>query len=291
MIINGKEFPQKSLRIRNTEKADRNIRRIIVHSGKFHADDVFAAAILLMIWPDAEVERKGAVEKGEYDHDAETIVTDIGHGKFDHHQPDAEIRENGNRYAACGLVFREFGELLFEGNAEAADTFEKEYIYPIEITDNGGVSNPLSRFISSLNPSWDCGKNSDERFAEAVAFAQTVIFREIERAESEERALAIVREALDASDGIVVVLPRELPWQETLSSTNAVYAVFPANRGGISLRAVPLRKGDRTPKKPLPKQWLTQKPEGCVFVHPALFAASFLTEEAAVSAARKALVM
>ena len=69
------------------------------HSGKFHADDVFSAALLLYLNPEIMITRGNRVPE-----DFDGIVFDIGRGQYDHHQKDSRIRENGIPYAAFGLL-------------------------------------------------------------------------------------------------------------------------------------------------------------------------------------------
>ena len=69
------------------------------HAGKFHADDVFATALLQIIRPDIRITR-GFVVPDDFD----GIVYDIGFGMFDHHQEPREYRANGIPYAAFGLL-------------------------------------------------------------------------------------------------------------------------------------------------------------------------------------------
>lgn len=68
------------------------------HAGKFHADDVFATALLQIIRPDIRITR-GFVVPDDFD----GIVYDIGFGMFDHHQEPREYRANGipMRPSAC----------------------------------------------------------------------------------------------------------------------------------------------------------------------------------------------
>ena len=61
------------------------------HGGKFHADDVFSSALLLYFNPEITITRGNKVPE-----DFEGIIFDIGRGKYDHHQRDSRIRENGN---------------------------------------------------------------------------------------------------------------------------------------------------------------------------------------------------
>ena len=74
------------------------------HSGKFHADDVFSAALLLYLNPEITITRGNRVLE-----DFDGIVFDIGRGRYDHHQKDSRVRENGIAYAAFGLLWEELG--------------------------------------------------------------------------------------------------------------------------------------------------------------------------------------
>lgn len=69
------------------------------HAGKFHADDVFATALLQIIRPDIRITR-GFVVPDDFD----GIVYDIGFGMFDHHQEPRECRANGIPYAPRPVV-------------------------------------------------------------------------------------------------------------------------------------------------------------------------------------------
>ena len=60
------------------------------HAGKFHADDVFATALLQILRPDIKITRGFTVPD-----DFDGIVYDIGFGMFDHHQEPREYRANG----------------------------------------------------------------------------------------------------------------------------------------------------------------------------------------------------
>ena len=101
------------------------------HSGKFHADDVFSAALLLYLNPEITITRGNRVPD-----DFEGIVFDIGRGRYDHHQKDSRVRENGIAYAAFGLLWEELGaEILGE---ELADKFDESFVQPLDNNDNTG---------------------------------------------------------------------------------------------------------------------------------------------------------
>ena len=69
------------------------------HSGKFHADDVFSAALLLYLNPEITILRGNRVPE-----EFAGIVFDIGRGRYDHHQKDSRVRENGIAFSGRNLV-------------------------------------------------------------------------------------------------------------------------------------------------------------------------------------------
>ena len=83
---------------------------------------------------------------------------DIGDGKYDHHQKNSRVRENGVPYAAFGLLWEQFGhELLSKVDAQA---FDEYFIQPIDQSDNTGEENIISLIISVaviLNQNVLCG--------------------------------------------------------------------------------------------------------------------------------------
>ena len=81
------------------------------HGGKFHADDVFSAALLQIVRPDVRIQRGFEVPE-----DFEGLVFDIGDGMFDHHAEPRETRPNGVPYAAFGKLWRGLGPGLVGEN-------------------------------------------------------------------------------------------------------------------------------------------------------------------------------
>ena len=101
------------------------------HAGKFHADDVFATALLQILRPDIRITRGFTVPD-----DFDGIVYDIGFGMFDHHQEPREYRANGVPYAAFGLLWRVLGPgLVGERQARLID---ENFIQPLDLNDNTG---------------------------------------------------------------------------------------------------------------------------------------------------------
>lgn len=111
------------------------------HAGKFHADDVFATALLQILRPDIRITRGFTVPD-----DFDGIVYDIGFGMFDHHQEPREYRANGVPYAAFGLLWRVLGPgLVGERQARLID---ENFIQPLDLNDNTGEQNSLCDAIS-----------------------------------------------------------------------------------------------------------------------------------------------
>ena len=63
------------------EQIKKKDARAFTHGGKFHADDVFSAALLFYINPKITILRGNRVPD-----DFDGIVFDIGRGAYDHHQ-------------------------------------------------------------------------------------------------------------------------------------------------------------------------------------------------------------
>ena len=91
--------------IKTTKKAVE--AKLITHAGSMHADDVMATYILSKVFGEVKVLRTCKVPDNLSE---DVIIYDIGFGQYDHHQKGGNgTRENGVPYAACGLIWKEFG--------------------------------------------------------------------------------------------------------------------------------------------------------------------------------------
>lgn len=252
------------------------INKIMVHAGIFHMDDVMCVAMMKLLIPSIQVERVNKVPESI---PAGTIVADIGLGKYDHHQHDAKLRNDGMKRAACGLLFEDFGDLLFPSKI-SRDKFETEFIIPIEDQDNGGYRNPLSIAVKSMNPSWMSDKDENEAFNEAVDFVLSIVENEIKRAEAEVEAGKEAKDIIKNADDIrLVVLDRYLPISSILSDAGCMYMIFPSKRGGFCVNSM-------KNKTLLPYQWMNNPPEGLIFIHTEAFTSTFDTLEHAINAGK-----
>ena len=214
------------------------------HGGKFHADDVFSTALLQILRPDIQVTR-GFVVPDDFD----GIVYDVGGGMFDHHSEPRECRPNGVPYAAFGLLWRLLGaQLVGEHQARLLD---ENFIQPLDLNDNTGEQNSLADAIGSFNPLWDSKDDPDVCFWRAVPVAKQILENEIAAANAVNRADDTVRRAYASMKDGIVVLPAYMPWKNGLYKTDAIFVVYPSQRGGYSAQCVNDHRTKRS-KQPFP---------------------------------------
>ena len=242
------------------EQIKKKDARAFTHGGKFHADDVFSAALLFYINPEITILRGNRVPD-----DFDGIVFDIGRGAYDHHQRDSRVRENGVPYAAFGLLWEAVGaEILGE---ELAEEFDEAFVQPLDHNDNTGEKNELANLIGNFNPTWDAQGGNDEAFFQAVSVAGMILENKFERYRGNERADRRVEEILeehrqavtsgkrDSEDAKILILPEFVPCQKRLSETEIAFVIFPSNRGGYCIQ--PQKKEySMNYKCSFPKQWL-----------------------------------
>jgi len=282
---------------------------VATHPGNFHADDVFAIAVLELVHGELEIVRTRDPEAQA----AADLRVDVGGhsdpatGDFDHHQKGgAGERENGLRYASFGLVWREHGAAL-AGSEEAAAAIDERLVCGVDANDVGQtLIEPLiddirpmsvSGVIAALNPSWDeelSPAEEDERFAQAVALARGMVEREIAGAAAFDRARGLVAAAIRrAEDPRVIELDSNMPWREAVITTapEALYVVYPKSDGWGS-QAVPREVGSFENRLSFPADWrgrsgadlvaATGVPDA-VFCHAAGFYASAGSREGIVA--------
>jgi uncharacterized UPF0160 family protein len=247
--------------------------RVATHDGSFHADEVFAIAALGLLGEGLEIERT---------RDRDTVAqadvrVDVGFrydpetGDFDHHQRDFElVRENGIRYASFGLIWREFGGRICDGDEDVARAIDMTLVQPVDANDTGQqLSRPIidgvypmtiNGVIGGFNGRWDetlTPVQERERFDRAVELAHGVLTREIAAAISARRVVLIVREAIEtAEDPRVIELPVNSPWKQVVvpEAPDALFVIYP-KRQGYGLETVPRHLGSFENRLDLPAEW------------------------------------
>jgi uncharacterized UPF0160 family protein len=246
---------------------------VATHDGSFHADEVFAVAALGLLGEPLEVVRtrdRDALAQAD-------LRVDVGFrddpctGDFDHHQRDFDAaRPNGVRYASFGLVWREFGAGVCDGDQDIADAVDEVLVQSVDANDTGqrlsqslidGVRPmTISGIIGGFNARWDETLSPEQdrgRFDAAVALAHGILAREVASAASGRRSQRIVREAIaEAADPRVVELPVNAPWKQVLvpEAADALFVIYP-KRQGFGLEAVPRELGSFDNRRDLPATW------------------------------------
>ena len=102
------------------------------HDGRFHADEIFALAVLNIFYTDLEIVRS----RDENVYKNADIIVDVGHVYdaenliFDHHQRSFSLkRESGIPYASFGLVWKQYGELLC-GSSKISEYIDSVVVHP-----------------------------------------------------------------------------------------------------------------------------------------------------------------
>ncbi len=170
------------------------VLKIAVHDGGFHSDDVFAVAILTLIYSKYEIFRtrnEGVLRVMD-------LRVDVGGrynpatGFFDHHQKEfTKTRNNEIPYASAGLIWKSFGGKLVNSK-EAFDYIDRKIMQPIDADDNGIslctgdiVPYSIQNIVSTFSPIWNLkNPNYDDAFNDAVSFVKELLKKEIEGANS-----------------------------------------------------------------------------------------------------------
>ncbi|MGL4346388.1 MAG: MYG1 family protein [Cellulosilyticaceae bacterium] len=294
--------------------------RMAVHSGVFHADEVFGVAMMTGIIEGLEVIRT----RDEAVLATCDLVADVGGGKYDHHQADKKLREDGIPYSAFGLLWQDFGVEYIKANfkeltdetqmQEVADKIAKEFITQIDASDNGVDVNTyevpvttISQVISSFMPFGGSSEEVEEGFEEAVAFARKFFFKVVRKRVEYYANFNYVKEQLEAQnveDTHYLVLEKTVGWKDPVFTLDpeekVLFVVFEDISGSWRVQTVPKEPKSFEARKDLPKAWgglrdeeMSQVTgvEGCVFCHPGLFICGHQTKEGALALAQMAVAL
>lgn len=277
----------------------------ITHSGTMHADEVFATAFLDLYFQNITVYRTNQVPENL---DSDVLVYDIGRGKFDHHQLDAEKRENGIPYSSFGLLWREFGKdyLTREGFSNIEKLFlgiDSDLVEGIDGDDNGvfpKIEAPykvkaIPQIIRIFNPSFDSNENENDQFMKAVELAKSILKEEFIYMNGKVMADEKVGNILDHRDlqQKYLILEEYIPYEDALlrheNTDNILFVAFPSNRGGYAIKTVPISIEDKNPRMAFPEEWAglvdqeletVSQIEGLGFCHTGRFIVNCKTKEA-----------
>ena len=275
---------------------------LATHDGTFHADDVFAFSILFYLHPTASLIR---TRQDELLQKAD-IVFDVGRGQYDHHSLQKQYR-NDIPYASAGLIWRDFGKRVLEKEQIPQNWIEKTHriiderlFQGIDALDNGvAVTQTIqlhhvSDTIYHFNKQWnEPNKNEDELFKKAASFATTILLNMINQQLAVINAYDVVKNAYyNRMDEEILILPHSCPWTSALfdldKKEEVLFVVYPDQKKGYRLQAVPKGSGTFENRKDLPKYWAGKEGlalenmtgvSDALFCHPGRFIAGAMSFE------------
>ncbi|MDG6774665.1 MYG1 family protein [Thiomicrorhabdus sp. ZW0627] len=223
---------------------------LVTHSGRFHADEVFAISMILMLG-EQEIVRS----RDQEIIDQAEIVLDVGAEydpetlRFDHHQNSfTRTREDGTPYATAGLVWEHFGKEILakkglEGDYEqqfALEWVDQKIIKDIDAVDNGMfVDDPrpsVSMLIGMMNvSSTDEVELQDAAFKQAIELTTNIMENFISAAIKEAEVVQELEACAENIDEGILVLEENLPFKDFIRSrpdiTRVVYPKGPEGYG------------------------------------------------------------
>ncbi len=290
---------------------------VATHSGTFHADDVFAYAILKTATGGrlALTRSRDGATLARAD-----VVFDVGGlydpaaRRYDHHMRDKPLRADGAPYSSAGLIWRDFGSeavraLLPQAGPETVAavwlSVDQGLVRDVDLMDNGATL-PMPGHVSTLLEAWNPTFAEDSRdenaaFHDAVQLAAAVMARACAHAHAAVLAKDTVAEAARrAPHPAILVLERRVPWEDAvfdLGLSEVLYVVRPAGNDW-TCSAVPPEKGSFAQRQPLPDAWAGLRDEAlaaisavadATFCHPARFVCGARSRDGALALARLAV--
>lgn len=293
---------------------------LVTHDGNFHADDVFAAAIL-QIYLDQKGERykivrtrdRKIIERADFVFDVGEI-SDASKNRFDHHQKNrAGTRDNGIMYAACGLVWKKFGEEVV-GSREGAKMID-DRLQALDAVDNGqdiskaiipGVGSfSVPSVVGDYNLTWKEDESLKfSQFEKAIAWAKEVMKREIIHTQAMlESEKDILEKYKESDDKRLIILGENYLRYEVnkvlVKLPEPLYFIYPASKDNFwKIECVRAGEDTMASRKPFPETWRGLRGAelekasgvpGAEFAHDGRFYCRSNSFESALALAQKAL--
>lgn len=264
---------------------------IATHSGKFHADDVWAVTVLDMIFPGCELIRTRDPEKILQADFAVDVggVWDPQAGRFDHHQKGfAGARQSGVVYASAGLVWKEYGArcvaqiseahagyaISAESAQQIAYAIDADLVQYLDMADTGAAKSApgsygLSAVVSGFNPIWldeqEAGSAAAaeelrlKQFRRAMEFMADILINSVKYRAGAMLAVNLVRNAQTLEEGRLLFLKNgALPWASVVRNEmpKVLFVVsYSIAEQRYMLHTVPATTDTFEARKDLPAAW------------------------------------
>lgn len=272
--------------------------QLITHSGKYHADDTFASAVLELVFKQSEVLRvhtvtEEMVQKSEHN---QAIIYDIGDGQYDHHQNTNtkwHDEDQTKAFASFGLIWDQFGEsyiqklinddLDSDTLSAIKDKVMTTLVTTIDASDNGfnfdnfGISGIIND-IYALHP---------HEFHIAITMAKQILDARVQKAYNTIESQKTVRNSMQAISNEIIFLPINGAWKFLVKENfDLKFVIYQNNRDGRwNLQSAPICPETMTVRQLIPQELSTNP--NVEFVHKAGFLAVIDTKEEAIAIAKK----
>jgi uncharacterized UPF0160 family protein len=277
------------------------------HSGKFHADDVLAWALLRLFHSrDTKLVRR----REPYPFEQADIVFDVGgfydpeRMRFDHHQKEYE-----GELSSAGMVLD-----WLHGTGKVEDALygrlKDRLVDYVDDVDNGrrepikGVP-CFASIVGAFNSGCTKLEDYDRAFQKASSFAEHLVGAITWELEEEKSCIQLVMEYMQearSKGSNVIEFPNYVKWQGPFFKNGGIehpadFVVFPTMHGTWQAVCIPPIQGSFGQKVPFPASWgglrdtelekATGVP-GAVFCHKNRFIAVFKTREGLYEAMERA---
>ena len=279
--------------------------QIATHSGKFHADDVLAWALLCCFLPES---LKLVRTRDQAVLDSADLVFDVGstfspsERRFDHHQ-----NEYQGPLSSAGMVLN----WLYSQHRMTESLHHRlqaQLVNYVDDVDNGRLevsrSVPcFSGIVGAMNHGARSLEDFDHQFHKAASIAtmlvEGIIQEDKDIIEAESTILEMMQDA-KASGSNLIELPRYLPWSSIYFANGgmehpAEFLLFPTMNSTWQVLAIPPEPDSFAQKRSFPKEWAGLRDEQLsaitgvpsIFCHKNRFIAVFHSREGALAAMRK----
>lgn len=255
-------------------------KTVYTHNGKFHADEVFATAVLkLALGNDIEIVRTRDITDDILQNH---IVYDVGNSEFDHHAEDNRQHADGTPMASFGLIWARFGLTAIEHVKNVEDkiltrAFEKvedHLVISVDAADNGIAQDAFSvSNVISDAPTFD----------DAVNMASMILTNRIQKALQSASDEFMIRETLVVVNSDTIFLPQTGSWRFLIDEMpNLKFVIYKNNNEQFNIQTASITRESNTPRQELSED--LQNYPGFIFRHKAGFLAAFTTKEQALFA-------
>jgi uncharacterized UPF0160 family protein len=262
------------------------IRKIITHDGGFHTDDIFAVSLLLLIEPNALVERKRDISEDEFE-DPSIVIVDVGGryqpelNNFDHHQNTEEVKD----FAAFGLVSQKYLPKFIFGNKDYINSVmqnvQQNLITPIDKWDNGKVQKQVPDDVIPLQQMFRVIQevNDPSSFQVATYIAQQIIKGYVRTASKVVDSEIIWARGVTNEQNIKIMNDFCMIWKLRAKQSKIYYAVWPEDENTFVVSTIDSETypiaNYQTPSR--------------IFLHKSLFIAKYSNLADAIMCAKKSL--